>query len=154
VGMVRNQTQWMLDILTDPAQTGVVIVSAPEEMPVTETIELAERLDAETDVDLAAIVVNRVLPELFTEREEPLFEALREPEAVHLLNDALGGDVTPILDAAELAVTLRRSRAGHLATLRRAVDPSLPLVYVPYLFTRTHGARATRQVAELLGEEL
>jgi anion-transporting ArsA/GET3 family ATPase len=42
--MVRNQTQWMLDILTDPAQTGVVIVSAPEEMPVTETLELTERL--------------------------------------------------------------------------------------------------------------
>ena len=151
VGMVRSQTQWMLDILTDPAQTGVVIVSAPEEMPVTETIELAERLDAETDVDLAAIVVNRVLPELFTEREEPLFEALREPGPVATLNDALSGDVAPVLDAAELAVTLRRTRAGHLATLRRAVDPSLPLVYVPYLFTRTHGARAARQVAELLG---
>lgn len=154
VGMVRNQTQWMLDILTDPAQTGVVIVSAPEEMPVTETIELAERLDEETDVDLAAIVVNRVLPELFTEREEPLFEALRSPAAVEALSTALGGDVTPVLDAAELAVTLRRTRAGHLATLRRSVDPALPLVYVPYLFTRTHGARATRQVAELLGEEL
>ena len=40
VGMVRNQTDWMLDILTDPSQTGVVIVSAPEEMPVTETLEL------------------------------------------------------------------------------------------------------------------
>ncbi|MBX3312939.1 MAG: ArsA family ATPase [Actinobacteria bacterium] len=154
VGLVRNQTQWMMDILTDPAQTGVVIVSAPEEMPVTETIELTQRLEAETDVDLAAIVVNRVLPELFTEREEPLFEALREPEPVHLLDDALGGDVEPILDAAELAVRLRRSRAGHLATLRRSVDPSLPLIYVPYLFSRTHGARATRQVAELLGEEL
>ena len=99
-------------------------------------------------------MVNRVLPELFTEREEPLFEALREPEPVHLLDDALGGDVEPILDAAELAVRLRRSRAGHLATLRRSVDPSLPLIYVPYLFSRTHGARATRQVAELLGEEL
>src|SRR5690606_17167762 len=44
VGMVRHQTQWMLDILTDPAQTGVVIVSAPEEMPVTETLELTDRL--------------------------------------------------------------------------------------------------------------
>jgi anion-transporting ArsA/GET3 family ATPase len=68
VGLVRNQTQWMLDILTDPAQTGVVIVSAPEEMPVAETIDLATQLGRETDVDLAAIIVNRVLPELFTAR--------------------------------------------------------------------------------------
>ncbi len=154
VGLVRNQTQWMLDILTDPVQTGVVIVSAPEEMPVAETIELAERLDTETDVDLAAIVVNRVLPELFTEREEVVFERLREPASVAALSERAGGDVGPVLDAAELAVTLRRTRAGHLATLRAAVDPALPLVYVPYLFTRSHGVRATRQVAEFLAEEL
>ena len=154
VGVVRNQTQWMLDILTDPAQTGVVIVSAPEEMPVAETIELADRLDTETKVDLAAVVVNRVLPELFTEREEALFEALRTSERLDALSGAAGGDVTPVFDAAELAVTLRRTRAEHLATLRRALDPTLPLLYVPYLFTRSHGARATRKVAELLSEEL
>ena len=154
VGLVRHQTQWMLDILTDPVQTGVVIVSAPEEMPVAETIELADRLKAETDVDLAAIVVNRVLPELFNEREEALFERLRDPRHVDALSAAAKGDVSPILDAAELAVTLRRTRAGHLADLRAAVDPTLPLIYVPYLFTRSHGARATRQVAELLAEEL
>ena len=58
------------------------------------------------------------------------------------------------LDAAELAVTLRRTRAEHLATLQRALDPRIPLIYVPYLFARSHGARATRRVSELLAEEL
>ncbi|MCB1031183.1 MAG: ArsA family ATPase [Acidimicrobiales bacterium] len=154
VGLVRNQTQWMMDILNDPAQTGVVIVSAPEEMPVAETIELAQRLDAETDIDLAAVIVNRVLPELFTEREEALFEAMRTPRKIDAISKAVGGAVKPVFDAAELAVTLRRTRAGHLATLREGLDPMLPMMFVPYLFTRTHGARATRRVAELLGEEL
>ncbi len=154
VGLVRNQTDWMLEILTDPEQTGVVIVSAPEEMPVVETIELAERLENETDVELAAVVVNRVLPELFTAREEAVFDRLRTPDRTSALSAAAGGDVTPILDAAELAVTLRRTRAGHLATLRAGLDPTVPLVFVPYLFTRSHGARATNQVAEMLSEEL
>jgi anion-transporting ArsA/GET3 family ATPase len=154
VGRVRSQTDWMLSILTDPAQTWVVIVSAPEEMPVVETIELADRLKAETEVDLAAVVVNRVLPELFTEREEAVFERLRVPARVDALNVAASGDVAPVLEAAELAVTLRRTRAGHLSTLRAGLDPTLPLIFVPYLFTRSHGARATHQVAELLGEEL
>lgn len=154
VGMVRHQTQWMLDILTDPAQTGVVIVSAPEEMPVTETLELTDRLRAETNVDLAALIVNRVLPELFTDREEELFERLRTPERVAALSEAADGDVAPILEAAELAVTLRRTRAGHLTRLRAGLDPALPLLFVPYLFSRSHGARATRQVAEYLAEEL
>ena len=76
VGMVRDQTGWMLDLLGDPAQTGVVIVAAPEEMPVNETLELADRLAEETVVDLAAVVVNRVLPELFGRGEEEVFDAL------------------------------------------------------------------------------
>ncbi|MGH9236242.1 MAG: ArsA family ATPase, partial [Acidimicrobiales bacterium] len=44
VGMVRDQTGWLIDILSDPARTGVVIVATPEEMPVNETLELAARL--------------------------------------------------------------------------------------------------------------
>ena len=34
VGLVRQQTGWMLDILGNPAMTGLVIVATPEEMPV------------------------------------------------------------------------------------------------------------------------
>jgi hypothetical protein len=34
-------------------------------MPVNETIELSGRVREETSVSLAAIVINRVLPELF-----------------------------------------------------------------------------------------
>ncbi|HUW02453.1 MAG TPA: ArsA family ATPase, partial [Acidimicrobiales bacterium] len=56
VGMVRDQTGWMLDILGDPDVTGAVIVAAPEEMPVNETIELAGRIAKETVVDLAAVI--------------------------------------------------------------------------------------------------
>jgi anion-transporting ArsA/GET3 family ATPase len=154
VGMVRNQTQWMLDILEDPVQTGVVIVSAPEEMPVNETIELADRLADETDVDLAAVVVNRVLPELFGRGEEEIFERLRTPEHAEALAAAAKGDIAPLLDGAELAVTLRRTRASHLQRLRSGLPSDLPMLYIPYLFARDDGVRATRQIAESLSEEL
>ncbi|MGK2930198.1 MAG: ArsA family ATPase [Acidimicrobiales bacterium] len=154
VGVVRDQTGWMMEILGDPAKTGVVIVAAPEEMPVQETIELAGRLADETVVDLAAVVVNRVLPELFNAREEELFDRLRTEETTAALSAAAGGPVEPILDAADLAVTLRRSRAGHLARLREELPADLDLLYVPYLFQRSHGVRATRMIAEFLGEEL
>lgn len=153
VGLVRNQTSWMLDVLEDPAKTGVVIVAAPEEMPVNETIELSGRLRDETDVDLAAVVVNRVLPELFGRGEEELFDVLRTPERVAALSGAVDGDVQPILDAAELAVTLRRTRAGHLKTLRDGLAGT-DLVYLPEVFARSTGLRFTRQVAEALDEEI
>ncbi|MEA3055760.1 MAG: hypothetical protein QOD30_1192, partial [Actinomycetota bacterium] len=154
VGLVRDQTGWLMDILGDPAQTGVVIVASPEEMPVTESLELIDTLRADTDVDVAAVVVNRVLPELFGRNEEDVFERLREPEHAAELVTAAGGRVEPVLDAARLAVTLRRTRAGHLARLRAGVDPTLPILYVPELFARGHGLRATNQVADALGAEL
>jgi anion-transporting ArsA/GET3 family ATPase len=154
VGLVRSQTDWMLDILSDPARTGLVIVATPEEMPVNETIELTHRVATETTVRLAAIVVNRVLPELFGRGEEEVFERLAEPPVRERLDELAGGPTGPLLDGARLAVTLRRTRATHLDHLRDSVDPTVPLLYVPYLFTRSHGLRSTRQVAEALAAEL
>jgi anion-transporting ArsA/GET3 family ATPase len=154
VGRVRDQTRWMVDLLSDPATTGAVIVATPEEMPVTETIELVGRIRVETEVDLAGVVVNKVLPELFGRGEEETFNQLREPELVGSLSSAAGAPVDPVLDAAELAVTLRRTRAEHITRLREAMPGDVPLLYVPYLFTRTHGVRATRNLADALGAEL
>jgi len=158
VGMVRDQTDWMIEILADPARTGVVIVAAPEEMPVNETLELAARLRDETVVGLAAVVANRVLPELFGRGEEAVFEAINEgggdPSPEALLSEAVGSAVRPLLDGAQLAVRMRRTRAVHLARLREELPPGAPLLYVPYLFQRSHGVRATRQVSAHLAEEL
>jgi len=154
VGLIRTQTDWMLDILSDPDTTGVVIVTTPEEMPVNETIELAGRLAAETTVQLAAVIVNRVLAELFARGEEQVFNQLRRPALVAELKRVVRADPTPVLDAARLAVTLRRTRAEHLEHLRSGIDPAVPMLYLPYLFTRLHGVRTVRQVARSLGEEL
>jgi hypothetical protein len=123
-------------------------------MPVNETAELVAALGEKSQVDLAGIVVNRVLPELFGRAEEELFERLREPENVAVLADATGGAVEPVLEAARLAVTLRRTRAEHLARLREKVERDTQYLYVPYLFARSHGLRATHQIAEALGAEL
>ena len=154
VGLVRSQTDWMLELLGDPSITGLCITATPEEMPVNETMELVERVREETNVELAAIIVNRVLPELFGRSEEQCFERLNEPALIGSLSDIAGGPVDPVFDAARLAVTLRRTRAGHLDRLRAGVSADVPLLFVPELFSRTHGLRATRQVADYLAAEL
>jgi anion-transporting ArsA/GET3 family ATPase len=154
VGLVRQQTGWMLDILEDPATTGLVVVATPSEMPVSETLELTGRLREETNVDLAAVVVNRVLPELFGRGEEEVFERLDRPEPIELIEAAVGGPVGDLMQAARLTVSMRRSRTEHLERLRDAIDPSVPLLYMPYLFFRSHGLRATHQLADALSGEL
>ncbi|HUR49322.1 MAG TPA: ArsA-related P-loop ATPase [Acidimicrobiales bacterium] len=154
VGLIRSQTAWMIELLSNPETTGAVIVATPEEMPVSETIELTARLRDETPVELAAVVANRVLPELFGTAEEALFEELVGGDGPARLAASAGGDPALVVAGARLAVDLRRNRAIHLERLRRELDPDVPLLYVPYLFTRTHGLRATRQVLAALSAEL
>jgi anion-transporting ArsA/GET3 family ATPase len=153
VGLIRTQTDWIQAILHDRAKTGVVVVCTPEEMPVTETIELVASIRAATSVDVAAIVVNRVLPELFGRAEEDVFERLSAPSTRSRLEAAVGPAVGPVLEGARLAVQLRRSRAAHLDRLRESL-PDVPLIYLPMLFARPHGARATRVLADALADEL
>jgi anion-transporting ArsA/GET3 family ATPase len=152
VGPVRAQTEWMVDVLADPAVTALNVVTSPEEMPVSETIELIANARENLDVPLGTVVVNRVLPEPFTRSDEPVFAALRSPGATSALADEVGTGADAVLDAAGLAVALRRSRTVHLMHLRESID--LPLVYVPLLFVRDHGLRVTRMVAEALAAEL
>src|SRR4051794_33151356 len=152
VGPIRNQTGWMVELLRDPALTALNVVTSPEEMPVNETIELVAAAREQLDVPLGVVVVNRVLPEPFTRGDEEGFEALHDPAALAALRAGVGDGIDQVLDAARLAVSMRRSRAPHLAHLRDEVD--LPLLLLPYLFVRDHGLRVTRMVADALGQEL
>jgi anion-transporting ArsA/GET3 family ATPase len=152
VGMVREQTDWMVELLSDQSVTGLNVVATPEEMPVNETIELVQRAREELSVPLGAVIVNRVLPELFTHADEDTFAALRSDDAGAVLTTRVGSGATAVLDAARLAVSLRRTRATHLAELRQAVE--LPMLYLPYLFVRDQGLRVTKMVADSLAQEL
>ncbi len=153
LGPVREQTAWMLEILADPDRTGAVIVAVAEEMAVAESIELRHRLAAETEVNLAAVVVNRVLPELFSTREEEAFARLVADPGDRLAA-SIGAGAGPVLEAAALAVALRRSSAAHLGSLRAGIGDGVPMPIVPELFTRDIGIRATRRIADALAEEL
>jgi anion-transporting ArsA/GET3 family ATPase len=53
----------------DPKQSGVVVVALPEDMPTNETVELVEALKGELSLPVAQLVINQVLPELFSETE-------------------------------------------------------------------------------------
>ncbi len=62
VGMLREQTDWMIEMLSDVDTTAVILVTTPEESPVDETIELVGRIRAESHVDVPLVVVNRMPP--------------------------------------------------------------------------------------------
>ncbi|HMB52082.1 MAG TPA: hypothetical protein VKU40_02115, partial [Thermoanaerobaculia bacterium] len=50
--------------VADPERCGVVVVTTPEEMPVAEALELAERLDRDLDRGVELLAINGVYPPL------------------------------------------------------------------------------------------
>src|SRR3954452_5738634 len=76
VGPIRRRADMIHEFLRDPERTGVVSVAIPQEMPVNETIEFREKLDADMGMDVDAVVMNQVLPERFTAEDYEQIEAV------------------------------------------------------------------------------
>ncbi len=154
VGPLRSQTQWVSELLADPAITAVNVVTTPEEMPVAETIELVAKMRRRGQrAARDASSSTGCCPSCSPARTRRRSRRCATPDALDMLTARAGRGATEVLDAARLAVSLRRTRATHLEhLLEQPVD--LPLLYVPYLFVRAHGLRVTRMVADALGAEL
>lgn len=97
-GLLRRDAEAAWTMFKDPAQAGVVLVTLPEEMPVTESIELLEAVRTELGLPVAKVIVNAALSELFSPEERSALRA-----------GGSAGDETP-----EAAVL----RAGMLRALR------------------------------------
>ncbi len=136
VGMIRNQTAWVRDLIEDPKRTGLVIVSLPEEMPVTETSELIAQLPGAVGTPALGIIANRVIE---SKQDDASMAAL----------DGSSETVGPLaVDAAHLWYDLSRSQEPDLERLR-AIGP--PIAKIPLVAADHHDLAFTKRVAELLG---
>jgi anion-transporting ArsA/GET3 family ATPase len=64
-GPMATEAGWMLELLTDPVVTSAVLVSLPEELPVTETLELSQALRSRLRVRVGAVVLNQSVQSRF-----------------------------------------------------------------------------------------
>ena len=63
-GRIRAQSEWMTATLADADMTQLAIVTLPEELPTTETLETMRWLEDEHIVPPPVVITNRALPEL------------------------------------------------------------------------------------------
>src|SRR5262249_33569040 len=68
-GPMSSEADWMLDLLTNPVLTSAVLVSLPEELPVNETLELAQALRTQLRVRVGAVVLNQSVQSRFGQAE-------------------------------------------------------------------------------------
>ena len=152
VGPVREQTGWMLDLLDDPAVTGLVAVTTPEEMPTTETLELVANVRRRTKVDVAAVIANRVLSPWFEGADHDLFGRLMQPAVVDRLADAAGRKVPAVMQAAALVDARCAVGRQHLESLWSQLPADVQRLTVPELFTKARGRRVVSLVADAIAE--
>jgi anion-transporting ArsA/GET3 family ATPase len=138
-GLLRRDAERAWTLFRDPATCAIVLVALPEEMPTTETIELAGAL-RELGLPIGRVVVNAVLPPLFSGAERAALAALPPIDAK---------------SAPDAAVAAGRDRAAREAlqgeSLNRlsqalAVAPS----FLPLLFEDASNPDAIRRLAKRL----
>ncbi len=62
-GVLRRDAEASLTMMRDAARSGVVVISLPEEMPVTETLELTAELQGALALPLGCVIVNAAYPD-------------------------------------------------------------------------------------------
>lgn len=136
IGPIGSQASQVRDAVEDPARTAFVAVALPGELPVTETLELEERVARDMRRGVDAIVVNALLAKRWS-----------GPEAEEL---AAAGGAVPVLARRAVRSEAARSRAQQrqLARLRR--EATAPVVTLPFLPV----AHLDRGQVEQLGADL
>ncbi len=136
-GLLRREALKAWSMFEDPMQSGVVLVTLPEEMPVTETFDLLEALNTEMRLPIAQVIVNGVIPPIFSPRERDSLLAPRE------IDETLPGDEA----LASGARRARRELVQHDALVRLREDLNVPLAYLPQRFEGVHTFESVSELA-------
>jgi anion-transporting ArsA/GET3 family ATPase len=143
-GPLRVQAADVLEMLGDPARCRVLLVTLPEEMPVSETIEAAYQLEDRAGVQLGPVVVNCF---------EPLPEGLGAPvpRGIDSVAPFDGATLDALESARQFSVHRHELQTEQVARLGRELP--LPQLRLPTIWTSTVGpAELGLLVHALVGE--
>ena len=143
VGPIRRRADMIHAFMTDLAQTAVVAVALPQEMPVNETLEFRSNLAAEMGIGLYATIVNALLPDRFSSEDA---------ERIEEVNGGHGApEVAAALGAALSEHRRARTQRAQLRRLRKEIEDAVTL---PYLFEPELGLEGFQTLSAELERKL
>lgn len=142
-GPLYHNAKLVDDLLSDASRSALVLVTLPEELPVNETLEMAEAVVDGGWIHLAAVVINGVPLEPLTPVQEQAYRAFLDDRS-----SRLGGQAGRALREVERMLARRRRVEAQIARLRDALD--VPLVEVPLLPASVVGPGALGEIADHL----
>jgi anion-transporting ArsA/GET3 family ATPase len=135
VGPVRKQASDVVELLSDPTRCQVVLVTAPEETPVSELVETAFAIEDRAGVALGPVVVNGRVPPIDGLTAAPV-----------LPDDGSDIDVAALVEAARVRLGLEARQAEQQARLAELLP--LPQITLPFLFTAEIGLAEIDELAD------
>lgn len=153
VGVIREQTKWMQEMLHDKSTTGVVVVTTPEEMPVLETVQLLDTLQSTTKVGVAAVVANRVHEDVVLGVDAPVFNELQNAVREKMVSPAVADVLASPLEILEIAIDRRKNEVSNLEQLvLRSRSSGVMFMSVMDIDASSHNV--VEQLTSVLTEEL
>jgi len=139
VGPIAHQGRTIDATLRDPAQTAVVAVALPEEMPVTETLALRRGLREAIGQEPAAVVVNACLPERLGPRQAKTVAEALEATSDRVVHAALRAALSQ-----QARASAQREQVARLGEQAGAAPLELPYVFAEQLGPAQLGELADR----------
>jgi anion-transporting ArsA/GET3 family ATPase len=130
-GILRRDAERAWNMFSDANKTAVLVVTLPEELPVTETLELVQSVDDDLHLPLGALVVNGVLPVLFSEGEGKALAQHLGEDAMAVARPSAPAESNALRSATRRAIQERSQAASQQ---RLAEHTNLPRIVLPYLF--------------------
>ena len=153
VGVIREQTKWMQEILHDKATTGVVIVATPEEMPVLETMQLLDTLQNTTNVGVSAVVANRVHDDVVQGGDVAVFDSLWQAVQSNTMASEVSDALCAPMQLLNVATQRRRNEVGNLEQLV-ARSRQGGVMFMSVMDIETHDVDVVTAMTQVLKDEL
>jgi anion-transporting ArsA/GET3 family ATPase len=140
-GLLRKEAERAWQLFSDPERAGVLLVTIPEDMPASETLELDAAIRGELNLPVAGLVVNQMMPRLFQPGEVALLEALAA-------RSAAGSQLQPYLVSSHGRA--EREALQHACMERLRAGIKAPCVTLPLLLGNDFRRAQVEQLAGVL----
>jgi anion-transporting ArsA/GET3 family ATPase len=146
VGPISKQAADVVALLSDPARCQVMLVTLPEETPVSEAIETAFAIEDRAGVALGPVVVNQCFEPLPVGVSASVDDIRAEAEATgRFVSDREAHDLARAVEFRRIRHDVQREQIDRL----RAQLP-LPTIELPFLFTPDIGRPQIDVLADAL----
>ena len=147
VGPINKQASDVVSLLSDPARCQVMLVTLPEETPVSEVIETAFAIEDRAGVALGPVIVNQCFEPLPDGVTASVDDVLSEAEACgRFVSEREANDLVRAV-----AFRAERHAVQHEQITRLGDRLPLPRIELPFLFTPDIGRSQVDTLAGALG---